>query len=74
VRHRDTWSGVRIEQLRGDALDLVKDRLLDGVAGDDRETTGVSFLFCDSVATAVWVGVWRGGQWLRAARVAGREG
>jgi len=42
---------VRIEQLRGDALDLVEDRLL-----------------------AVWVGVWRGGQWLRAARVAGREG
>ena len=43
-------------------MDLVKDRLLEGVAWDDHETTGVFFFFSDSVTTAVWVGVWKGGQ------------
>lgn len=58
MRHWDTWSGLCVELLGGDGMDLVEDGLLDGVAGDDRETARVSFLFCDSVTTAVWVGVW----------------
>ena len=76
VRHRDTWSGLCIKVLGGDAMDLVKDRLLEGVAGDDHEATGVLFFFSDSVTTAVWVGVWRSGQGMtmsmrvREARVA----
>ena len=58
MRHRDTWSGLCVELLGGDGMDLVKDGLLDSVAGDDCETPRVSFLFCDSVTTAVWVGIW----------------
>jgi len=52
-----------MELLGRDAMDLAKDGLLEGVARNDHETTGISFLFCNSVATAVWVGVWRGSEW-----------
>ena len=64
MRHWDTWSFLCIELLGGDATDLVKDRLLGGIAGNDHETAGVSFFFSDGITTAVWVGVWKGGQWL----------
>jgi hypothetical protein len=68
MRHGDTWSGLCVELFGGDAIDLVEDGLLDGVARNDCETTRIFFLFCDSVTTAVWVGVWRGGQWVEGLR------
>lgn len=78
MRHRDTWSFLCIELLGGDATDLVKDGLLVGIAGNDHKTTGVFFFFSDSITTAVWVGVWKGGQWLSIWEVrvtfVGREG